>query len=199
MSGREGLAVARDNMPYGRALALRLETPGHRDHGDAGLLHVGARYYDPQVGRFLSRDAVLSEHPYLYGEHEPVNRVDPSGHEWLDNLTNFFAGMGDTISFGLTERVREWLGVNDVVDYSSGWYIGGELTGYAWWFFFNYHGYRTGYEFRLGRNFRIAPWGNRRGHKYGEWPHYHRRGRGGIARHRPWEPKASDRSFWDRF
>jgi RHS repeat-associated protein len=52
---------------------------GYRDDGDAGLLHVGARYYDPQVGRFLSRDAVLSEHPYLYCEHEPVMRVDPSG------------------------------------------------------------------------------------------------------------------------
>jgi RHS repeat-associated protein len=52
---------------------------GYRDDGDAGLLHVGARYYDPQVGRFISRDAVLSEHPYLYCEHEPVNAVDPSG------------------------------------------------------------------------------------------------------------------------
>ncbi|MGQ9882182.1 MAG: RHS repeat-associated core domain-containing protein [Armatimonadota bacterium] len=47
---------------------------GYRDDGDAGLLHVGARYYDPQVGRFISRDAVLSEHPYLYCEHEPVKR-----------------------------------------------------------------------------------------------------------------------------
>jgi RHS repeat-associated protein len=48
---------------------------GYRDDGDAGLLHVGARYYDPQVGRFISRDAVLSEHPYLYCEHEPVNSI----------------------------------------------------------------------------------------------------------------------------
>jgi RHS repeat-associated protein len=52
---------------------------GYRDDGDAGLLHVGARYYDPQVGRFISRDGVLSEHPYLYCQHEPVNSVDPSG------------------------------------------------------------------------------------------------------------------------
>jgi RHS repeat-associated protein len=55
---------------------------GYRDDGDAGLLRVGARYYDPQVGRFLSRDVVLSEHPYLYCEHEPVNSVDPSGRIW---------------------------------------------------------------------------------------------------------------------
>ncbi|MER3474685.1 MAG: hypothetical protein C4335_11785 [Armatimonadota bacterium] len=52
---------------------------GYRDDGDAGLLHVGARYDDPQVGRFISRDAALSEHPYLYCEHEPVHSVDPSG------------------------------------------------------------------------------------------------------------------------
>jgi len=150
------------------------------------------------VGRFISRDAVLSEHPYLYCEHEPVNAVDPSGDDWFDDLTNFFAGMGDTISFGLTEHIREWLGVNEVVDHSSGWYTGGEVAGYAWWLSFNYYGYRTGYEFRFGKNFRLAPWGNRTGHQYGKWPHYHRRGRGGIGRHRPWEPKASDKSFWHR-
>ena len=56
---------------------------GYRDDGDAGLLHVGARYYDPQVGRFISRDPVLSEHPYLYCEHESVNKVDPSGAQSL--------------------------------------------------------------------------------------------------------------------
>jgi RHS repeat-associated protein len=53
---------------------------GYRTDGDAGLMHVGARYYDAQVGRFITRDTVLSEHPYLYCEHGPVNAVDPSGH-----------------------------------------------------------------------------------------------------------------------
>ena len=53
---------------------------GYRNDGDAGLMHVGARYYDAQVGRFITRDTVLSEHPYLYCEHEPVGFVDPSGH-----------------------------------------------------------------------------------------------------------------------
>jgi RHS repeat-associated protein len=54
---------------------------GYRNDGDAGLMHVGARYYDAQVGRFITRDTVLSEHPYLYCEHEPVGFVDPSGHQ----------------------------------------------------------------------------------------------------------------------
>ncbi len=44
---------------------------------------VGARYYDAQVGRFITRDTVLSEHPYLYCEHDAVNWVDPSGHRLI--------------------------------------------------------------------------------------------------------------------
>lgn len=63
-------------------------------------------------------------------------------------------------------------------------------------------------EIKISKNLRIAPVGNRTGHKYGELPHYHRRGidksgssiQGqGIGRHRPWETKATDRSFLDRF
>ncbi len=57
---------------------------GYRTDGDAGLMHVGARYYDAQVGRFITRDTVLSEHPYLYCEHDAVNAVDPSGHIWWE-------------------------------------------------------------------------------------------------------------------
>jgi RHS repeat-associated protein len=53
---------------------------GYRDEGDAGLVHVGARYYDKQVGRFITRDTELDEHPYLYCEHDPANYNDPSGH-----------------------------------------------------------------------------------------------------------------------
>jgi len=44
---------------------------GYRDDGDAGLLQVGARYYDPQVGRFISRDAVLSEQGMVNGWEAP--------------------------------------------------------------------------------------------------------------------------------
>jgi RHS repeat-associated protein len=54
-------------------------TSGYRDDGDCGLSHVGARYYDSQVGRFITRDTDLDEHPYLYCAHDPVNSIDPSG------------------------------------------------------------------------------------------------------------------------
>ena len=44
------------------------------------LLKVGARYYDPEFGCFLSRDTELSQSPYVYCGGDPVNNSDPSGH-----------------------------------------------------------------------------------------------------------------------
>ncbi|MDE2206309.1 MAG: hypothetical protein KGK12_06680 [Armatimonadetes bacterium] len=52
----------------------------YQSNGDAGLQHVGARYYDPQVGRFASRDSMLDQIPYAYCGGEPNDFVDPSGH-----------------------------------------------------------------------------------------------------------------------
>jgi hypothetical protein len=70
-------------------------------------------------------------------------------------------------------------------------------------------GVQLGREITFGRNVRIAPVGNRTGHPLGELPHYHRRGIDavsgntvpgqGIGRHRPWEMKSTDKSFWSRF
>jgi RHS repeat-associated protein len=68
--------------------------------------------------------------------------------------------------------------------------------------------WKRGLEFVFGKNFRIAPFGNRTGHPTGELPHYHRRGLDpdgnvrpgqGIGRHRPWDTRTDDKSFWDRF
>ncbi len=83
---------------------------GYRDDGDAGLSHVGARYYDPQVGRFTTRDTELDQHPYAYCEHDPVNSVDPDGHipvpVWLRNFIKGFVGnAGDTIADPFAARV----------------------------------------------------------------------------------------------
>lgn len=52
---------------------------GYRNDGDAGLIHVGARFYDPQIGRFTSRDTELDQHPYNYCEHDAINLTDPTG------------------------------------------------------------------------------------------------------------------------
>jgi RHS repeat-associated protein len=55
-------------------------TSGYRNDGDAGLMLVGARYYDAQTGSFISRDTFLDQLPYGYCNGNPVNGVDPNGH-----------------------------------------------------------------------------------------------------------------------
>jgi RHS repeat-associated protein len=50
-----------------------------------GLVHLGARLYDPVIGRFLSRDPLLiprtaaTTNPYAFAFNDPVNFSDPSG------------------------------------------------------------------------------------------------------------------------
>jgi RHS repeat-associated protein len=56
-----------------------------------GLTHLGAREYDPVLGRFVSVDPVLDQTDpsqmdgYVYGRHNPVNWSDPTG-TWTDGL-----------------------------------------------------------------------------------------------------------------
>ncbi|MFD1829292.1 RHS repeat-associated core domain-containing protein [Streptomyces desertarenae] len=45
-----------------------------------GLYKMGARYYDPHLGRFTQPDPSGHEtNPYLYATGDPVNRTDPTG------------------------------------------------------------------------------------------------------------------------
>ena len=52
-----------------------------------GVTQLGARLYDPVIGRFLSRDPLLlvrtaaTSNPYAFASNDPVNRSDPSGLE----------------------------------------------------------------------------------------------------------------------
>ncbi|MFF7542234.1 RHS repeat-associated core domain-containing protein [Streptomyces canus] len=46
----------------------------------SGLYKMGARYYDPQLGRFTQPDPSGKEsNPYAYAAGDPINRTDPSG------------------------------------------------------------------------------------------------------------------------
>lgn len=56
---------------------------------ESGTIYLRARYYDPTIGRFISRDSVagkntdpLSLNLYTYCHNNPIIGTDPSGH-WL--------------------------------------------------------------------------------------------------------------------
>lgn len=61
---------------------------GHERDQATGLVYAKARYYDPQLGLFLSRDPFegydntpMSLHRYLYAYQNPNKYVDPDGRE----------------------------------------------------------------------------------------------------------------------
>ena len=91
-----------DYYPFGLQMAKRSgvgddrtreKFTGHELDGETGLLYAGARYYMPEVGRWMSVDPVLDEAkieflitdkylsatPYNYVFSDPVNLRDPDG------------------------------------------------------------------------------------------------------------------------
>lgn len=70
---------------------------------ETGLHYCRARYYDPQIGRFIQRDPISFAggdwNLYGYVQNNPVNWGDPSGleREWAEEL-------GDTPSVGQSEK-----------------------------------------------------------------------------------------------
>lgn len=59
---------------------------GEQRDSPTSLYYLRARYYDPETGRFLSRDpfpgivgAPQTQNPYAYAENSPTNLIDPDG------------------------------------------------------------------------------------------------------------------------
>ena len=79
-------------------------TSRHQD-ADTGLVYMGARYYDPALGRFLSVDSVgfneqnvHSFNRYAYANNNPYRFRDPSGNSPED----FLPKDAPILSFGRT-------------------------------------------------------------------------------------------------
>ncbi|MFF9894435.1 RHS repeat-associated core domain-containing protein [Streptomyces longispororuber] len=74
--------------PYGEARTTTGTNQPYRYTGTyldpSGLYKMGARYYDPHLGRFTQPDPSGKEsNPYAYAAGDPVNRIDPSGLDFL--------------------------------------------------------------------------------------------------------------------
>jgi RHS repeat-associated protein len=63
----------------------------------SGLVHLGSRFYNPKQMSFLTMDSVYTENRYAYCESDPVNRIDPTGHSWVDWLFAPSAGAFTTL------------------------------------------------------------------------------------------------------
>jgi len=66
-----GQEIVNDDVRYSFATGKELDS--------SGLYYFGARYYDPNIGRFTSVDPVRDNHAYSYVNNNPMNYVDPDG------------------------------------------------------------------------------------------------------------------------
>jgi RHS repeat-associated protein len=76
---------------------------GYQADADSGLMLLGARYYDPSVGRFITRDPVGHRgglNLYRYCGNDPLNTTDALGlAPWLDRAKDWYmGGMGGVSS-----------------------------------------------------------------------------------------------------
>lgn len=52
------------------------------------LYFMRARYYDTEVGRFLSEDPIWAVNLYGYAGENPINNLDPNGLSWVSRTKN---------------------------------------------------------------------------------------------------------------
>jgi RHS repeat-associated protein len=119
---------------------------GERLIPETGLTYLRARYLNTGTGRFITRDTfagnnqdALSLHKYLYAHGNPVNGVDPAGHEFsytsLLTTVAIQGTIGAVISGGIDYAAHRSL---QRAAKAAGWgfVIGGTLGG-------TFHGIRA--------------------------------------------------------
>ena len=80
-----------DPNPVNVGVAVPFGFAGGMFDPETGLVHLGAREYDPQTGRWLTPDPIgFAGGPNLYGYvlADPVNYIDPLGHGPEQNQKN---------------------------------------------------------------------------------------------------------------
>jgi RHS repeat-associated protein len=58
---------------------------------DQGLVYLRARYYDPASMRFIKMDTKQYDNRYAFGSGDPINNIDPTGHDAVEYA---LAGVG---------------------------------------------------------------------------------------------------------
>ncbi len=82
---------------------------------DTGLYYYNARWYDQEIGRFISEDSYLGElkYPqnqnlYLYTVNNPMKYIDLTGHHYVGGLKINYPEDWDPESYNLENSVRNY-------------------------------------------------------------------------------------------
>jgi RHS repeat-associated protein len=80
---------------------------------ETGLYYYNARYYDPQLGRFIQADTIIPDifnpqtyNRYAYCGNNPLKNTDPSGHNWAVFTWDAWKQLASDIFIGDTGSSR---------------------------------------------------------------------------------------------
>jgi RHS repeat-associated protein len=133
-----GAAAPDARLEGGGAFGYNPRFPGQLFDAESGLHQNYFRDYDPRTGRYVTSDPIglqggINTYAYVLGN--PLSMYDPYGLFGLADMptlpqdaVDFSAGVGDTLSFGITNWIRDQ-GDFNAVDKCSGAYDAGEWTG----------------------------------------------------------------------
>jgi RHS repeat-associated protein len=99
------LSGTADWMPFGFAAGMH--------DGNTGLVRFGARDYDPQAGRWLSKDVIRFQdgtNLFAYVVGDPVNFIDPTGAAPVDITRCLLQGYSASECFNAERQLlcRNW-------------------------------------------------------------------------------------------
>ena len=119
------LMVLRNYYPFGKTWRRPTE-PVYYDYyhfngkeqqtvGDAGLLDYGARFYDPDIARWLTLDPLADNHyntdPFVFCANNPIKFIDPNGLDWVrNNKTGEITNRESVTSYKNTPRGYTYIG-----------------------------------------------------------------------------------------
>jgi RHS repeat-associated protein len=107
-----------ENTPYGSisrkegTVKVAHRFTGQRLDEETGIYFFGARYYDPEIGRFAQADTIVPSpgnpqdlNRYSYARNNPIIFVDPSGHSWRSAWQNFAGGFVGALVTAITAPI----------------------------------------------------------------------------------------------
>jgi hypothetical protein len=83
------------------------------------LYYYGARYYEPEVGKFYGIDPMTEKYPsnggMVYCVGNPLNVIDPTGMDWVEGDGGTISWNDDVTSQETAKEGQKWLGKNVLV------------------------------------------------------------------------------------
>ena len=117
--------------PYGEtskvsgSFSTDIRFTGQRLDSSTSFYYYGARYYDPELGRFIQPDTIVASpfdpqdlNRYAYCRNNPINYVDPTGHK------NIFARFWDWLTGSIGNIIGAIVGVAVTIASSGNLWLG---------------------------------------------------------------------------